>query len=300
MRRLLSIATIAAFGLAPLIAHSQMRGGMGGAGHVSAPVSGPRGAAPAMAPRAAPVMAPRAAPVMAPRAAPTMVPRAAPVMAPSVAPGAVGVRTIGVRTVTPSGVVVTRTFAPFPHHFRQRVFFGGCFNGFNCFNPFFFPGFGFGFGTGFGLGATYVPYYAPYYPPDYYSSPAQYYPPDYYSMTPPQTSTQENANDVYLAQMLQKLTDEVEAMKNDQKSRSTSAVVLGPKADTAGPAVVFVFHDGTRITTHNYAIAGQTIWVFSENQARKFRLTDLDRAATEQANAANGIELRLPEPPPAR
>lgn len=234
---------------------------------------------------------------MAPRVGPVMAPRVGPVVAPRFASGAVGVR-----TVTTSGVVVGRGPFVFPRHFRQPVFFHGCFNGFNCRNRFFFPGFGFGFGTGlgFGLGATYYPYYpAPYYPYDY-SAPASYYPPEYY--TAPQTTNQENANDVYLAAMLQKLTDEVEEMKNDQKSHAGSGLIIGPsaKADTAGPAVIFVFHDGTRITTHNYAIAGQTIWVFSENQARKYRLADLDRAATEQANAANGVELRLPEPSPAR
>jgi hypothetical protein len=241
---------------------------------------------------------------MAPRAGPVVAPRMGPVAAPHFASGAVGVRTVGARTVvTPSGVVVARGPFFFPNRFHRRVFFNTCFNGFNCSNRFFFPGFGFGFGTGFGLGlgATYLPYYpAPYYPSDY-SSPAPYYPAEYNTMTAPQTANQENANDVYLAAMLQKLTDEVEEMKNDQKSHAGSGLVLGPsaKADTAGPAVIFVFHDGTRINTHNYAIAGQTIWVFSENQARKYRLADLDRAATEQANAANGIELRLPEPSPA-
>jgi hypothetical protein len=200
-------------------------------------------------------------------------------------------------------VVVARgPFVPFHNHFHNRFFFHGCFNGFNCFNPFFFPGFGFGFG-GFGglggFGGAYYPYDpAAYYPSDYYPPPAPSYPSDYYGMAAPSTSTQENANDVYLAQQLQKLTDEVEAMKNDQKSHAGSAVVLGPKADKEGPAAIFVFRDGTRLTTHNYAIAGQTLWIFGENQARKFRLADLDRAATEQANAANGVELRLPEPSP--
>jgi hypothetical protein len=283
VKRLLSIAALAAVGLTPMIAQSQMRGGMGGGGaRVSAPARG------GVAVRSGPVVAPRMGPVVAPRF--------------------VSGGVVGVRTVTPTGVVVRHGPVVVAHgpvvftRFRHPFFFNRCFNGF-C-NPFFspfFPGFGFGFGTGFGFGGgAAFPYYgAPYYP-DYYSSPPQYYPPDYYTNTAPQTSTQENANDVYLAQMLQKLTDEVEAMKNDQKSHAGSAVVLGPKADTEGPAAIFIFHDGTHITTHNYAIAGQTIWVFSENQARKFRLADLDRAATEQANAANGVELRLPEPAPTR
>ncbi|HKF20512.1 MAG TPA: hypothetical protein VKE93_03020 [Candidatus Angelobacter sp.] len=285
MRRLFTIAVIAAVGLMPMIAQSQMRG-MGGGGRVSAPARG------GVAVRGGPVVAPRVGPAVAPRF--------------------VSGGVVGVRTVTPAGVVVrrgpvvvshgpvvvTRFRSPFFFRVRSPFFFNKCFNGF-CGNGFFpfFPGFGFGTGFGFGVGAGYPYYPAPYYPYDY-SSPPPYYPPDYYTNAAPQTSTQENANDVYLAQMLQKLTDEVEAMKNEQKSPAGSGVVLGPKAATEGPAATFIFHDGTRITTHNYAVAGQTIWVFSENQARKFRLADLDRAATEQANAANGVELRLPEPAP--
>jgi len=283
MRRLLSITAIVVVGLVPAITQSQMRGmGGGGARGGGARVSAPARGAVAV--------------------------RSGPVVAPHFATGAVGVRVVspgvrvvspGVRVVSPSGVVVTRgPFVSFHNRFRNPFFFNRCFNGF-CGNRFFFPGFGFGFGfgTGFSFGGG-VPFYAPY-PYDYYPpSPPAYYPSDYYGMAAPQSSTQENANDVYLAQMLQKLSDEVEDLKNDQKGRAGSAVVLGPKADNAGPAAVFIFHDGTRVSTHNYAIAGQTLWIFGENQARKFRLADLDRAATEQANAANGVDLRLPEPAP--
>jgi len=296
MRRLLSIAVIAAVGLIPAIMQSQMRGMGGGGAHASAPARG------GVAVRSGPVVT-RGGPVVAPHFATGGVR----VVSPGVRVVSPGVRVVspGVRVVSPSGVVVTRSGvvvarAPFVHfhnRFRNPFFFNGCFNGFNCG---FFPGFGFGFGfgSGFGFGAAY-PYYGAPYPYDYNPPPPPaYYPSDYYGMAAPQTSTQENANDIYLAQQLQKLSDEVEAMKNDQKGHTGSAVVLGPKADAQGPAVTFIFHDGTRISTHNYAVAGQTLWIFGENQARKFRLGDLDRAATEQANAANGVELRLPEPAP--
>jgi hypothetical protein len=61
-------------------------------------------------------------------------------------------------------------------------------------------------------------------------------------------------------------------------------------------ATTFVFHDGRRIGAQNYAIAGQTLWIFNEHTARKISLVDLDVAATEKANGANGIEFHLPEP----
>ncbi len=59
-------------------------------------------------------------------------------------------------------------------------------------------------------------------------------------------------------------------------------------------ATIFVFSDGHRISAKSYAIAGQTLWIFSEQSARKYQLADLDAAATEQANAANGVEFHVP------
>ncbi len=322
MRRLLSIATIVAVGVTPVLAQRGMggagaRGGggaaRGGATHFSAPMTAP-------AARVGPVVAPRvmtpgvvAPHVVGPRVVGPRVVGPRVVGPRAVGPRAVGPRVVtspvGVRAVAPSSVVVVR--GPFRTvRFRRSIFFHDCFNGFNC-NPFFFPGFGFGFGTGFGFGfgvpvAYPYPYYpGPYYPPDYYSSPSSYYPPEYYSNAP-QAAPTENSTDVYLATMLQKLTDEVESLKNEQRQKyqTGGGAAVGPtaaaKPGVEGPAVTFVFRDGRRITAHNYAVSGGTLWVFSENAARKYQLVDLDRAATEQVNAANGIDLHLPEPAPPR
>jgi hypothetical protein len=66
---------------------------------------------------------------------------------------------------------------------------------------------------------------------------------------------------------------------------------VSPAASTT-----FVFRDGRRVTAENYAIAGQTLWILNEHTAKKFAMSDLDQAATEQVNAANGVELHLPQP----
>lgn len=60
-------------------------------------------------------------------------------------------------------------------------------------------------------------------------------------------------------------------------------------------ATVFIFHDGRRISAQSYAISGPTLWIFNENTARKFLVADLNVSATEQANAANGIEFHVPD-----
>jgi hypothetical protein len=177
------------------------------------------------------------------------------------------------------------------HHGHSHVFFRGCF-GFPCTSPFLFnSAFGFGFGTGFGWGWG-VPY-APYYYPD-----SSYYPYEpNYAAAPAQTST-DNGTDVQLAMEIQRLTDEIEDLKKAQTTERASNQPPGSVTMSVQPpttATTFVFRDGHRVSAINYAIAGQTLWIFSENMAKKVSLDDLDRAATEQVNAANGIYLYLPK-----
>ena len=195
---------------------------------------------------------------------------------------------VGVRTFSPA----RRSFAPFPgrstgfHRFHNRFFFRdrfflrGCFG---CFSPFFFGGgfFGDPFFTGF--------------PGDYSS----------YGPPPPQPApvvvTSDNSNDVQLAAEVQRLTDEVEDLRDEEaRNRSDSRAASANTSITAkepGLPVEFIFRDGRRISARNYAIAGQTLWILDEHAARKFSLADLDADATQQANAANGLDIHLPAAP---
>ncbi len=45
----------------------------------------------------------------------------------------------------------------------------------------------------------------------------------------------------------------------------------------------------------NYAIVGQTLWIFSEQRARKVPLFSLDVDATAKANEERGLEFRVPQ-----
>lgn len=60
------------------------------------------------------------------------------------------------------------------------------------------------------------------------------------------------------------------------------------------PATVFIFKDGHKIETQNYAIVGETLFDFSNNAMRKINLTDLDFDATRKANNDLGITVKLP------
>lgn len=294
MRRLNSIALGLAL-LASFSLHAQMRGSMGGGrsfsggSHTS---SGFRSSGPSRSfagPARGFTSGPRAfAP--APRSFGTA-PR-------TFAPRTSAPRTFASRSFAPRTFSTARSFSPvrrsfvtFPgrgpgfhrfHHrfFHDRFFFRGCFG---CFSPFFFNS-GFFFGDPF----LFDPFYAGY--------PGYGYPP------PPPAPVYVNSdsgNDAALAAEVQRLTDEVDDLREEARDRDRSesraaAPNTSITAKDPGMPVEFIFRDGRHISAQNYAIAGQTLWIMDEHAARKFALSDLDIDATQQSNAAKGIDLHIP------
>jgi hypothetical protein len=187
---------------------------------------------------------------------------------------------VAVRRPVSNRVVITTGF-PF-----RSPFFGRCFNGFNCRNRFFF-GNPFLFGAGFGFGYPYYGYIPGFETP--YTGPAQ--------QEPAVAPENGNGNDVQVAVALQRLSDEVESLREDQGRQAAATRASGASLTAHQPdgEATFVFRDGRRIVTQNYAIAGQTLWLLTEHTAKKISLADLDSKATEQVNAANGIDLHIPE-----
>ncbi|MFL6310740.1 MAG: hypothetical protein ACJ71W_01425 [Terriglobales bacterium] len=184
-------------------------------------------------------------------------------------------------------VFVNRPFVNRPFGFRRFHnnfgFFNGCFG---CFSPFLFSG-------GFFLGSPF--YSSPGFYGDYYGDGYGYSPP----APQPVVVNTDNGNSAELAAQVQQLTDEVSDLRSeenrryyDDRAKASSGATLSATEPAA--ATIFVFTDGHRISAKSYAIAGQTLWIFSEQSARKYPLTELDAGATEQANAANGVEFHLP------
>ena len=60
------------------------------------------------------------------------------------------------------------------------------------------------------------------------------------------------------------------------------------------PATVLVYRDGHQMEIQNYAILGNTLWVFSEQRTRQVPLADLDLAATRRLNEDCGIDFVPP------
>ena len=192
-------------------------------------------------------------------------------------------------------------------HFGGRVVVGGRFGsgrsnfgvfvgsgGFRRHSVFFNHGFSHRrFHSGFAFGFYGAPYYGyyPYYP--YYS-----YDP-YYAYQGPaypiayQTAPAYDRGDDGLAREVDRLRDEVDRLRQDRYDRDR--VPQPPPRTEAKPikeqTFVLVFRNGKREETSNYAVAGQTLWIFSEQRARKVPLSDLDVEATRAVNENRGVEF---------
>lgn len=59
-------------------------------------------------------------------------------------------------------------------------------------------------------------------------------------------------------------------------------------------ATVLVFRDQRREEVQNYAIVGQTLWIFSPLRTEKIPLAEIDLAASAKANEDRGVEFRVP------
>ncbi len=167
--------------------------------------------------------------------------------------------------------------------FRRPFFFGrGCFSAFNPFCNQFFFGSTLGFG-GFGYGSFYPAYAA-----------------DYSYQAPPQQVVVESDNNRELAYEVERLTDEVQLLRDEDvrrynESRAAALQNQGSMSAKEPPAyTVLVFRDGHKQSVQNYAVAGDTLWIITEQAAKKVPLSEIDLPATQQANSANGVEFKVP------
>ncbi len=88
-----------------------------------------------------------------------------------------------------------------------------------------------------------------------------------------------------------RLEDEVAQLREERNTtRQSSPARVEIRAST-----VLVFHDQHTQEVRNYAIVGETLWVFDAQKATKIAVSDLDVAATTKANDDRGVDFRLPD-----
>jgi hypothetical protein len=57
---------------------------------------------------------------------------------------------------------------------------------------------------------------------------------------------------------------------------------------------VLVFRDKRKQEVQNYAVVGQTLWIFEPQGTEKIPLAQLDIPATAKANDERGVDFRVP------
>jgi len=136
----------------------------------------------------------------------------------------------------------------------------------------------------YGSGGYVYPYYAP-----VYDTSADYDPGPYLYSGPPAEQTLHIVVDTPPAHR---------AADPDDNDAPASAAAKQPKHEhDASPVepTVLVFRDGHKLEVTNYAIMGQTLYVF-DTRTQKIALGDLDVPATIKANDDRGVEFQLPKP----
>jgi hypothetical protein len=112
--------------------------------------------------------------------------------------------------------------------------------------------------------------------------------PNTYYVYQPDTYAQERALEQQAE--IDRLNDEVARLREEHQAQAAPR----PAATSVREQTELVYRDKHTEQIENYAIVGQTLWVFNEQRSRKVALADLDIAATKKANEARGVEFNLP------
>src|SRR5215831_17959814 len=86
---------------------------------------------------------------------------------------------------------------------------------------------------------------------------------------------------------IDRLTDEVERLRNQQAAGEK----LQQPAVGNLPNRVLVFRNGQREEIQNYAMVGDTLWILTEQRARKIPVSDVDMETTKKENGQRGLEF---------
>jgi len=121
------------------------------------------------------------------------------------------------------------------------------------------------------------------------SSPAY----SYSDPTPAYTAPPAPASDTSaeLAYQVGQLSQQIADLRAEQSAQRSQAAV--PSRTTQ--QTLLIFRDGHRQEIQNYAIVGQTLWIFDEHNSTRMPLSELDLTATQNVNRQRGIRFAVPE-----
>jgi hypothetical protein len=127
--------------------------------------------------------------------------------------------------------------------------------------------------------------------------------PPYYPVLPyvssyveaPYVAPSRSPSEVELSYQVEQLTREVERLRQDQAAAALQQSAPPPRVAEPPPVpITLVFRDGRRLSVRSHAIVRDTLWVVDERMSTKIDLSELDLAATQQANLGRGLLLPVP------
>ena len=99
-----------------------------------------------------------------------------------------------------------------------------------------------------------------------------------------------------MEQRLDRIEERLDRLLNRLETVRAAPAQTAPQSQPERPpAATLVFRDGHKEEIQNYAVVGHTLWVFTEERARKIPLGQIDTEATDKANEQRGVDLNLPK-----
>jgi len=143
----------------------------------------------------------------------------------------------------------------------------------------------------------FYPYYGygGYYGYPYYGYPGYY---DYDSGSPYDSAGADYGGDTGAERdeqaQIDRLEDEVNRLRQEREARRPGTVSQTESSAGLHSVTELVFRDKHSQEVQNYAIVGQTFWIFDQQRTTKVPISDLDIPATVKANDARGVDFELP------
>lgn len=105
-----------------------------------------------------------------------------------------------------------------------------------------------------------------------------------------------------LTNQIEQLREELQQMREQQSSPRAATAPAPPPPATDAKAeppipTTLIFRDGRRSDVENYAIVGNTIWVFDDQRRKKIPIAELDLTATQRVNEDRGVDFAVPRSP---
>jgi len=149
-------------------------------------------------------------------------------------------------------------------------------------------GFGFPFYAGYGYAGYYSPYWS-------WDSSSSY---NYDESRERETLLANQMNALSIQEQNLREREDWLREREEERDRDLYARRAEPREaehSAPTPATILVFRDQHQQEVRNYAIAGETLWVLSEQSAKRIPISELDLAATAKANEERGVEFQVPK-----